>query len=165
MVAVWATIGIVAVICLIGLILLIVRLSASHVSVPEARRMFEQQVEQLQSSFFLAAASTGKPRGLTWKSCEFGSELEMARDKKSGELLALLPLTIAFDAIPGSDMEGLPAVGNLRLATAVFVLRKRYWTTDGRAVFNMNPVETLRHFHNRYEPIAVNNPDAANRDG
>jgi hypothetical protein len=156
MFAFWMTLVVVSALCLIGLVLvLIARRTGPGVTVPEARQMFEHCSKQLQSTFFQTAAAGGKPRGLTWKTCEFGREFELARDKDSGEFLALLPVTIAFEAIPGSDMEGVAAVGNLRLATAIFVLRKGEWTTNGRAVFNMSPAETLKHFHHQYEPVSA----------
>src|SRR5881392_2900606 len=68
----------------------------------------------------VAAAATGKPRGLRWKDCEWESEVIFARDKQTSQLAALVSITIQFEAIPGSDMEGLPAVDNLRNASAVF---------------------------------------------
>jgi len=79
--------------------------------------------------------------------------MELARDKTTGDLIGLIPVTISFEAIPGSDMEGVEAVGNLRAASAVFTFAKGNWTTAGRAVFNMNPAEALRHFSNVYEKI------------
>jgi len=62
-------------------------------------------------------------------------------------------VTIQFEAIEGSDMEGLPAVGNLRNASAVFFFQKGHWLTVGKAVFNMNPDEALAHFKNQYERV------------
>lgn len=135
------------------LLLLLIRRKPGPPSVEEAREAFAVQRPQLEKMFFDAASATGKPRGLRWKSCEFGSDVEMARDKRSGELLAMAPVTIAFEAVPGSDMEGLPAVGNLRSATAVFTWRNRRWVTAGRAVFNLSPPEAIRHFHNQCEPV------------
>jgi len=64
-----------------------------------------------------------------------------------------VPVTIQFEAIEGGDMEGLPAVGNLRNASAVFFFERGQWRTVGKAVFNMNPDEALVHFQNQYEPI------------
>jgi len=118
-----------------------------------ARARFPAHRPALEAAFFEAASQSGKPRGLRWVRCEFGDGLEMARDKTTGELIGLLPMTIAFEAIPGSDMEGLPAVGNLRYASAVFTFNNGKWTTVGRAVFNMNPAEALRHFANVYGRI------------
>jgi hypothetical protein len=50
-------------------------------------------------------------------------------------------------------MEGLPAVGNLRNASAVFFFHRGRWHTAGKAVFNLNPDEALARFRNQYEPL------------
>src|SRR2546425_343780 len=107
---VWAIVGIVGFLAIVAIAVWIIRRQTRRVTIPDALHAFEQERRELHEAFFQAASSTGKPRGLKWKSCEFGQELELARDKRTGELLALLPVTIAFEAIPGSDMEGLPAV-------------------------------------------------------
>ena len=52
-------------------------------------------------------------------------------------------------------MEGLPAVGNLRNASAVFYFERGHWLTAGKAVFNLNPGEVIQHFKNQYERVAV----------
>ena len=85
----------------------------------------------------------------------------LARDRKTGEIVGLLPVTIQFEAIEGSDMEGLPAVGNLRNASAVFYYRHGAWRTAGKAVFNLNPDEAIEHFKDRYSPLALPAPPAA----
>jgi hypothetical protein len=115
--------------------------------------LFQQQREHLEADFFHAAARSGKPRGLRWKKCDWERDVLLARDKKSGELTALVGLTIQFEAIEGSDMEGLPAVGNLRHASGVFYFRGGRWRTLGRAVFNLNPAETIEHFKQQYERV------------
>jgi len=125
-----------------------------EIQISRARESFRLQRERLEALFFEAASQTGKPRGLRWKQCEFNGDLELARDKSSGKLVGLLPVTISFEAIPGSDMEGLPAVGNLRNASAVFTFHKGQWTTAGRAVFNLNPDEAIRHFQKVYDRVA-----------
>src|SRR5262245_43589199 len=79
-----------------------------------ARELFKLQRERLEAQFFTAAAASGKPRGLRWKDCQWESGVEFVREKETGNLAALVGVTIAFEAIEGSDMEGLPAVGNLR---------------------------------------------------
>jgi hypothetical protein len=50
-------------------------------------------------------------------------------------------------------MEGVEAVSNLRVATAVFAFDRGHWTTAGKAVFNMNPDEALEHFRGQYERV------------
>jgi hypothetical protein len=73
----------------------------------------------------------------------------------------LVPVTVRFEAVPGSDMEGLPAVGNLRNASAVFFYRRGVWHASGRAVFNLNPDEALEHFKDQYVPLPPPAPPAA----
>ena len=122
-------------------------------NVGHARRLFQQQRERLELKFFQAAAASGKPRGLRWKAIDWESGAEFARERASGQLAALVGVTIRFEAVEGSDMEGLPAVGNLRNASAVFFFHRQRWHTTGRTVFNLNPDEALAHFHNQYERL------------
>jgi hypothetical protein len=125
------------------------------IQIERARELFVLQRERLEARFVTAAAATGKPRGLRWKDCAFENMLELARERKTGQLVALVPVTIQFEAIEGSDMEGLPAVGNLRNASAVFYFQRGHWLTDGKAVFNLNPVEVIEHFQGQYERLFV----------
>jgi hypothetical protein len=120
----------------------------------QARTLFVQQREHLEMLFFEAASASGKPRGLRWKACEWDEKIEFARDRSTGQLVALAGVTIQFEAIEGSDMEGLPAVGNLRNASAVFFFHQGRWRTTGKAVFNLNPDEAIAHFKNQYERLA-----------
>jgi hypothetical protein len=129
------------------------RLSGRAANVEQARRLFQRQREHLELLFFQAASTSGKPRGLRWKACDFGSSVEFARELASGQLAALVGVTIRFEAVEGSDMEGLPAVGNLRNASAVFFFHQGRWHTTGRTVFNLNPDEALVHFKNQYERL------------
>jgi hypothetical protein len=144
---------------LIGIVLVFVwrplRSWGKEVQVERARELFMLQRERLEAKFVTAAAATGKPRGLRWKDCAFEKEVELARERQSGQLVALVPVTIRFEAIEGSDMEGLPAVGNLRNASAVFFFQRGQWLTVGKAVFNLNPVEVIQHFNNRYERVTA----------
>ena len=77
----------------------------------------------------------------------------VARTRRERHLVALVPVTIRFEAIEGSDMEGLPAVGNLRNASAVFFYHRGRWHTTGKTVFNLNPGEAVEHFKNQYERV------------
>jgi len=125
------------------------------IQVERARELFVLQRERLEARFVTAASASGKPRGLIWKDCNFENEIQLARERDSGQLVALVPVTIQFEAIEGSDMEGLPAVGNLRNASAVFFFQRGQWLTVGKAVFNLNPGEVIQHFKNQYERVEV----------
>jgi len=114
---------------------------------------FGELRQALGPAFLEAAAATGKPRGLRWKQCELEPTELFAIDQATREIVALVAVTIGFEAIPGGDMEEVEAVGNLRRATAVFVYRQREWTTDGRAVFNLEPEQTLQRFAESIVPL------------
>ncbi len=135
------------------LVLLVLVLRRGGVSLLEARRIFLAQRAELEASFYAAASASGKPRGLRWKACEWEPGVEFAREIATGQLAALVGVTIQFEAIEGGDMEGLPAVGNLRNASAVFFFHDGRWQTTGKAVFNLNPDEVLVHFRKQYEPV------------
>jgi hypothetical protein len=137
------------------LVLLVLVLQRGGVSLLEARRVFQAQRAELEAAFFAAASASGKPRGLRWKACEWEPGVEFAREIATGRLAALVGVTIQFEAIEGGDMEGLPAVGNLRNASAVFFFHDGRWQTTGKAVFNLNPDEALAHFKNQYERLPL----------
>ena len=123
-----------------------------QVQLERARESFRLQRNGLQAKFLQAAQASGKPRGLTWKDCQFEPGALFVRDKQTGEIAALIGVTIAFEAVAGGDLEDNPNVDNLRNASAVFFFHKGHWNTVGRAVFNMNPPEAIEHFKNQYEP-------------
>jgi hypothetical protein len=122
-------------------------------SIPRARRQLESALPELERLFFETAAACGKPRGLRWKACEWSPEMEMVREKQTGRLAALVGVTIAFEAVAGSDMEDLPAVGNLRNASAVFFYHQGAWHTTGKTVFNLGPAEVIERFAAQYERV------------
>lgn len=130
-----------------------VRSFGRQVGIARARELFKLQRERLEAQFLVAAAATGKPRGLRWRECSWEDPVTFVRETATGQILAVVGVTIAFEAIEGSDMEGLPAVGNLRNASAVFAFERSRWSTVGKAVFNMNPDEAVRHFGSQYEPL------------
>ena len=119
-----------------------------------ARELFFLQRERLEARFLDAAAATGKPRGLRWQGCDFERDVAFARERKTGQLAALVGITVRFEAVEGSDMEGLPAVGTPRNASAVFFFQGGQWLTVGKAIFNMNPPEAIEHFKTQYERVA-----------
>ena len=138
--------GLVAIAC-IGLFIWLRR----HIR--QAREQFHAHREELAVEFLEAAGATGKPRGLRWVACDWADEIAFARDRHTGQLAALVAVTIRFEAIEGGDMEGVAAVGNLRNASAVFFFDRGRWHTVGKAVFNMNPDEAIAHY--QYERVEV----------
>src|SRR5438552_5931866 len=115
----WAWLALVVVALIAAVLLLARTMQRQHEPVSRAQQRFLQQREHLEAEFLRAARSSGKPRGLRWKACDWEPDVVLARDRKSRQLTALVGVTIRFEAIEGSDMEGLPAVGNLRNASGV----------------------------------------------
>src|SRR6516225_8567236 len=127
------------VIAILALVIVIwspLRSFGKEMQIERARELFKLQRERLEAQFLTAAAASGKPRGLRWKDCQWDDSVEFVREKATRQIHALLGVTIAFEAVEGGDMENLPAVGNLRNASAVFVFVKGRWFTHGKAVFN-----------------------------
>lgn len=118
-----------------------------------ARRDFHRHREHLEARFFRLASGSGKPRGLEWVRCDFEDDVIYARHRQSGEISALVGVTIGFEAIEGGGMEDVEAVGNLRAATAVFRVEGGSWATDGRALFNLNPAEAIAYYQDNLELV------------
>ncbi len=131
------------------------RLAGRDAERRSAMPAFDQRRDALAKLFQQVAAATGKPRGLHWTSVDLSGQPLFAADIASGELYALIGVTIGFAAVEGGGMEDVEAVGNLRSATAVFVYRNGEWTTDGRVIFNLEPAEALQRFHTALAPIVV----------
>lgn len=111
-----------------------------------AAQLFHLRREGLEARFVSLAAHSGKPRGLSWAHCEFVDAVAFATDRRTGQLRAFVAATIQFEALPDGGLEGDPHVDDLREATAVFVFEGGEWQTEGRAVFNLNPLETIERF-------------------
>ncbi|MBI82325.1 MAG: hypothetical protein CMJ81_03940 [Planctomycetaceae bacterium] len=121
--------------------------------VDRAQREFPLQRQRVESQFRQQAASSGRPRGLVWKEVEFAEEVRFASNRQSGQLIALVSIAVSFEAVAGSEMEEVEAVGNLRAGSAVFYFEENRWLTRGRAIFNLDPRQSLQHFQNQWEPV------------
>jgi hypothetical protein len=151
---IWGAIG-VATLVLVAAVLVWkpIRSAVRAARYERARKEFRRQRERLEAKFFQLAAASGKPKGLRWTNCDFENDVAYARDRHTSELCAFVAVTIAFEAIEGGLMEGVEAVGNLRAATAMFRTHRDRWTTDGRAIFNLNPTEAIDHYREDLEKI------------
>lgn len=123
------------------------------VNLEKARGRFHLRREWLEARFITLAANSGKPRGLEWVDCDFDDSVAFARDRHTGRLRALVGVTIRFRAIEGGGMEDNPNVGNLRAASAVFHLDGDEWSTDGRALMNLNPEQAIEHYRQELEMV------------
>lgn len=149
----WVWLGMGAAVAATGAVVAVVLRSSRRPNFSTAKKLFHLRREWLEARFQSLAAKSGKPRGLKWIECAFDDAVAFARDRHTGRLRALVAVTIRFRAIEGGGMEDNPNVGNLRAATAVFLLDGAEWSTDGRAIFNLNPDEAIRHFGEELEVV------------
>ena len=96
---------------------------------------------------------SGDSTRLEWIDCDFDDHVSFAKDRRSGELTALVGVAIQFRAIEGGGMEHVEAVANRKAATAVFRFRDTEWMTEGRALFNLNPLEALEYYQKELERV------------
>src|SRR4051794_40725874 len=148
---------------LLALVILAYRVGLRAAAGPgRARADFLARRAELEDEFFRAASASGKPRGLRWKAIDWGTAVEMAREKATRTLTALVEITVHFEAVEGGEMEGVEAVSLPRNASAVFFHQGGAWRTQGKAVFNMGPAEALAHFANQYEHLPGGQSDSEN---
>jgi len=109
-----------------------------------ARESFFLQHTRLEHLLLAAGTARGLPRGLRWVECTFDDRVIFVWDKVAGAMAALVSATVRFEAIPGSDMEGLPAVAMPRQGTAVLHFYRGDWHADARLFFNMSPAGVIK---------------------
>lgn len=150
----WLVPALLLAITLVAVIWHPVRSSMREKELSRLRQDFHRQREHLEARFFTRASGSGKPRGLTWTNCDFDNDVTYARDKRTAELSAFVGMTVHFEATAGGGMEEIEFVTAPRDATAVFRVEQGKWTTDGRAIMNLNPSEALRHFGRELELVS-----------
>jgi hypothetical protein len=114
---------------------------------------FGSRRDHLRQRLLAAARASGKPRGLRWTRCDLEDGQLFASDRAGGALVALVGVTVGFEAIDGQGMEEVEAVGDLRSATALFVHRQGEWTSDGRVLFNLEPAEALERMEDHFDAL------------
>jgi hypothetical protein len=145
-----------------------VRLAWRKPRFEDARRRFHWQREHLEAKFIQLAQTNAKRGAPRWTECEFDDDVAYVRNRYTGELSAFVAVGIAMDGSVGYVDQGgvdnsldhdparsgpFDAVGNLRAATAVFRFDRDHWETDGRAIFNLSPSETIRFYRHDLEMV------------
>lgn len=129
----------------------------------DARRRFHWQREHLEAKFIQLAQSHTRRGGPCWTDCHFDDDVAYVRNRSTGELSAFVAVGVAgTDTAAHGDVfqdGSLDAVGNLRAATAVFRFDRDHWDTDGRAIFNLSPSETIRFYRHDLEMVDQESAD------
>lgn len=80
-----------------------------------------------------------------------------ARDRRRGQLKALVAIEVSFEAVEGTAMDEedqAEAVARVRAATAEFVHDGTRWQTNGRVYFNLAPSATVKYLASDLEMVA-----------
>lgn len=146
----WVGLVVVLLIGIVAVIFLPARRLYQEIKAERARELFQLQREMLEAKFFELARLVGNPKGATWSECDFENEAALARQTRTGELVAFVEMTVRFTAAPPTDSD---IVGTARQATAIFHYHHGQWGTSGRTLFDMTPQEAIEHFSSEYRPI------------
>ncbi len=142
----------------------------------QARRSFHWQREHLEARFVHISQLHRKPGSPLWVDCDFCDDVSYVRNRYTGELSAFVAVTILLevprvthDEEPAHDENGIYANDcacgegcqrnstdldrTVREATAVFRFGRDRWETDGRAIFNLSPSETIRFYQHDLEMV------------
>lgn len=149
----------VAILALVGVFLGLrpLRQARAAERLARARRDFHRQREPLEAKFIERASASGKPRGLRWLDVAFDDDVVYARDRRRGQLKALVAIEVRFEAVEGGVMDEedqAEAVQKVRAATAEFFHDGSRWQTNGRVYFNLAPSATVKYLSSDLEMVA-----------
>ena len=80
---------------------------------------------------------------MTWVEVTADGEPRFARERAGQRLVALLPVVVRFEPVPGSELEDVPQAREPRQVVALFAWESGAWRTTGRAVFNLTTAQIL----------------------
>lgn len=118
-----------------------------------ARHLFHLRREWLEADFVTLAPRAIKARGLEWLDCDFDDEAAFATDRSTRQLRAFVAIAIPLGTPSKEDGGVMHGSARQRAATAVFHFDGRRWSTEGRTIFNLNPLEVIEHFEHELEMV------------
>jgi hypothetical protein len=150
---VWGIAIAVAMLLLIGLAMGPMRQRARRLRILRAQRRFHAEREWLEARFVQLATAAPGPDAPHWADCAFADDVSYARSRSTGELAALVAVTLAGEGHEFATPSTGDMIGNLQAGTAVFRFDGRHWATDGRTILNLSPGETIHRFRDDLERI------------
>jgi hypothetical protein len=131
-----------------GIMWIVLAIVLLRLRTADSNRLSTASLERLKQTIIEAGNAGGLPRGLKWISCELNGDPIYTFDN---ERIALIPFLVAFEPIPGSEMEGVEAATIPRPVTAVVRFRRGEWTLDRPPVFNLSPEELIARSGGRFQ--------------
>lgn len=117
-----------------------------------ARRDFHHQRERLEAKFVtLGHVNVSGPH---WRDCEFDDDVSYARSRTSGQLSALVSVSIEMDDPEDFSFLSDDLPQEFQNATAVFHFNGDHWDTQGKAIFNLTPTQAIHLYHSDLEMVA-----------
>ncbi len=123
-----------------------------------AQRRFHAEREWLEAKFLQLATAPHRLDMPRWADCTFADDVAYARSRSTGELSALVAVTLAAEGHEMITATAGDMIGNLQAGTAVFRFDGTHWATDGRAILNLSPSETIYRFRDDLERIGEDMP-------
>jgi hypothetical protein len=118
-----------------------------------ARNLFHLRREWLEADFVKLASRAIEESGVVWSDCDFEDEVAFATARTNRQLCALVAITIYLVPSEKGEDAGVRGSARRREATAVFHFDGRRWFTEGRTIFNLNPLEAIEHFQHELEMV------------
>lgn len=119
---------------------------------PDPRAAFRAGLAGFLADFLRTAGESGKPRGLTWAAVDPAGDPTFVRDADTDRLVALVPVVVRFEVVPGSALEDVPQATEPRPVVALFAFDGGRWATDGKAVFNLGVDEVVTKSAGKFRP-------------
>lgn len=119
----------------------------------QRRKDFHTQRERLEAKFVQLAPANSAANGPHWEDCDFDDDVAYVRNRRTGELLAFVAVTVAVDGFGNIPPGTGEMIGNLRAGTAVFRFAGDHWETDGRAFLNLSPAEAISVYRKELEVV------------
>ena len=149
----WIPVGLAVVAAVLALLRRPMRNVARDARLSQARKGFHQQRERLEEKFIRLAGAHAGVESPRWTDCDFDDGVWYVRNRSTGELSALVAVTVALERVGQAPASAGEMMRNLRAGTAVFRFDRDHWETDGRVILNLSPSEAIRAYQNDLEMV------------
>jgi len=115
----------------------------------KARMLFHRERERLEARLIKQIAVPVVTGEMEWLDCDFEDEVTFLRDRRSGEYVAVVMITLGPETSWAIDSEQ----ESRGRGVAVFRFGKNRWISDPKVYMNLTPEEMVRAFSDRMELV------------
>jgi hypothetical protein len=115
----------------------------------KARALFHRERERLEARLVKQIAVPVVTGEVEWLDCDFDDQVTFLRDRRTGELLALVAVTLGPETPWAVELDET-SHGH---GVAVFRFDAKHWTTDPKVHMNLTLEEMIRGFSGTMEVI------------